>query len=266
MLSIIKDKEAKKLIKKIKDMSSPTKFHYFNIVVRGCIFIAAIIVYISKRKEMEVFSFIDGENFSWYFVLPVWLFFMVEAVLRLFPTKLDPRGCKKHFKSQFMPTKETAPKHDSWKGVAILGAVWIVANSIPAILYFCDVIDQGILVIIALFYSVGDMICVLVTCPLRDWFMKNRCCADCRIYNWDFLMMFTPLIFIPHFYTWSLVAVALVIFIKWEVSAFRHKERFCCNTNSAITCKNCTEKVCPHQKRLKKLNAKKQANDKKVNV
>ena len=53
---------------------------------------------------------------------------------------------------------------------------------------------------------------------------------------------------------------------KWEFSAFRHKERFCCNTNSAITCKNCTEKVCPHQKRLKKLNAKKQANDKKVNV
>ncbi len=240
------------MIKKIKDMSLPTKYHNFNFVTRLCIFIAAIVVYVIKRKELDSFSFIDNGSMPWYYVLPVWIFFMVEVILRFFPTRLDPPGCKKHFKSQYVPTGVAEPKHPSWKGVGILAVVWIALNSIPAILYFSGVIDRGILVLIALFYSVCDMICVLFGCPLRKIFMTNRCCADCRIYNWDFLMMFTPIVFIPHFYTWSLFGVSLIVFLKWEITAFKHPERFSVNTNKCISCKNCPEKVCPHQKRLKK--------------
>ena len=63
-------------------------------------------------------------------------------------------------------------------------------------LYFLNVIDLGIVVIISLAFSVCDLICILFFCPFQTWMMHNRCCTTCRIYNWDFAMMFTPLIFI----------------------------------------------------------------------
>ncbi len=246
------------MVKKLKEASLTTKYHIINFVLRGCLFIGAVSVYVTKRIEYGSFSFINGENMPWY-ILPVWLFFMVEVVLRFIPTKLDPPGCKKHFKSQFVPTGATEPKHASWKGAGIVGAIWVASHAILGILYHFDVVDKGILVLFMLFYSVCDMICVLFVCPLQKLFMKNRCCADCRIYNWDFAMMFTPLIFIPHFYTWSLVAVSLVLLVKWEYTAFKHPERFAVNTNSCLSCKNCPEKCCRHKKSLKK-------KQKKVNV
>lgn len=83
------------------------------------------------------------------------------------------------------------------------------------ILYFADLIDEGILLLISLFYSVYDMICILFFCPFQTWFMKNKCCTICRIYNWDFTMMFTPFIFVLGMYTWSLLFIALALFITW---------------------------------------------------
>ena len=65
-------------------------------------------------------------------------------------------------------------------------------------------------------------------------------------------MMVTPLVFIPNFFTWTLVAVALALLIKWEVEYMRHPERFVENTNSNLLCANCKEKLCVHKKQLKK--------------
>ncbi len=239
------------MFKKFKETSLTTKYHMMNLIIRGCLFIAAIVFYVIKRVEYGTFSFFDNKNMPWY-ILPVWLFFMVEVVLRFIPTKLDPPGCKKHFKSQFIPTSQTEPKHASWKGAGIVGGLWIGAHVILGVLYGLNIVDKGILVLFMLFYSVCDMICVLFVCPLQKLFMENRCCADCRIYNWDFAMMFTPLVLIPHFYTWSLLGVSLVLLIKWEYTALKHPERFSINTNSCLSCKNCPEKCCRHKKSLKK--------------
>ena len=63
-------------------------------------------------------------------------------------------------------------------------------------------------------------------------------------------MMFTPYIFIPHFYTWSLLGLALILLLKWEITFKQHPERFATNTNEYIVCKNCTEKLCCHKKQL----------------
>ena len=97
------------------------------------------------------------------------------------------------------------------------------------------------------------MICILFFCPFQTWFMKNRCCAVCRIYNWDFAMMFTPYLFIPNGYTWSLLGMSLLLLIRWEITVHRHPERFAENTNAALSCKNCEEKLCHHKKQLQHL-------------
>ena len=87
--------------------------------------------------------------------------------------------------------------------------------------------------------------------PFQTWFMKNRCCTTCRIYNWDFAMMFTPLVFIPSLYTYSLLGFALALLIRWEVTYRLHPERFSPATNRYLSCANCKEKLCSHKKQLR---------------
>lgn len=80
--------------------------------------------------------------------------------------------------------------------------------------------------------------------------MKNKCCGTCRIYNWDFAMMFTPLIFVGGFWSWSLVALSLGLLVNWEVRYKMHPEWFYEQTNQSLTCVNCQEKLCRHKKSL----------------
>ena len=97
------------------------------------------------------------------------------------------------------------------------------------------------------------MICILFFCPFQSWLMKNKCCVTCRIYNWDYAMMFTPLFFVKNGFTWSLLALSVALLIRWELTFYRHPERFSENTNAYLKCKNCTEKLCAHKTQLMRL-------------
>ena len=61
-------------------------------------------------------------------------------------------------------------------------------------------------------------------------------------------MMFTPLLFIRSFYTWSLLLLGIALLVKWEITVRRHPERFSVTTNAALSCAACTEKLCRHKK------------------
>ena len=80
--------------------------------------------------------------------------------------------------------------------------------------------------------------------------MKNKCCSTCRIYNWDYAMMFTPLFFVRKTYTWSLLVLSVALLVRWEITFFLHPERFSEKTNDYLQCRNCTEKLCVHKKQL----------------
>ena len=112
------------------------------------------------------------------------------------------------------------------------------------------ILDDGIMILISGAYSVCDIICILFFCPFQTWFMKNKCCSACRIYNWDYAMMFTPLFFVKRFYAWSLLVLSFALLVRWEITFYRHPERFSENTNDYLQCKNCTEKLCAHKKQL----------------
>ena len=63
-------------------------------------------------------------------------------------------------------------------------------------------------------------------------------------------MMFTPFVFIPNLYTWSLLALSLALLLRWEITLKMHPERFSEKTNANISCVNCQEKLCHHKKQL----------------
>ncbi|MCR4946660.1 MAG: hypothetical protein K5929_06955 [Lachnospiraceae bacterium] len=115
------------------------------------------------------------------------------------------------------------------------------------------ILDDGIMILLCSAYSICDIICILFFCPFQTWFMKNKCCSTCRIYNWDYAMMFTPLFFIKKSYTWSLLVLSVALLIRWEVTFYMHPERFSDKTNDYLQCANCTEKLCAHKKQLKSL-------------
>ena len=88
-------------------------------------------------------------------------------------------------------------------------------------------------------------------CPFQTWFMKNKCCGSCRIYNWDYAMMVTPLAFIPNIVTVSLFVMALTLLVFWEIAVYRYPERFSPATNGSLRCANCPEKLCHHKRQLR---------------
>jgi hypothetical protein len=125
-------------------------------------------------------------------------------------------------------------------------------NGVIGGLYHAHVIDAGILFLVGLAYGVCDMICILFFCPFQTWFMKNRCCATCRIYNWDFAMMFTPCLFLPMGYTWSLLGLALIILARWELTLRLYPERFFEQSNACVSCKHCKERLCRYKPQLRR--------------
>lgn len=226
-----------------KKLSIISLLHYVKLVLRSALFLAALSAYIFEKTHLLTRSY----------VLPVivWIFFVMDMIFRFFPSKLESMGCQKQFARNYVPVDKSAvPENQSWKVTATVAVVWLTLNGIIGLLYFTKLIDHVVLILISIAFSVCDIICILFFCPFQTWFMKNRCCTTCRIYNWDFAMMFTPLVFIPSLYTWSLLGCALALLLRWEITYRLHPERFSEKTNRCMSCSECKEKLCSHKKQL----------------
>ena len=57
-----------------------------------------------------------------------------------------------------------------------------------------DWFELKYLYLVFLFINLSDYICIMLWCPFRDLFLKNKCCNTCRISNWDRLMKFALLL------------------------------------------------------------------------
>ena len=240
---------------KNSNISKTTTYHYIKFAWRLLLFLAVLIIYIvNKVNNVEIDPLLEELMHNVYIfaiILVIWVIFVIEILLRFLPSKLESMGCQKQFKRNFVP-KEPIEKPDrqSWWRTFAVFAAWIALNAIFVTLYFTKIIDGGVLIIISLFYSVCDMICILFFCPFQTWFMKNRCCVSCRIYNWDYAMMFTPIVFIKNAFCISLFVLAFALLLEWEILYKVYPERFCRNTNESLSCANCKEKLCKHKRQL----------------
>ena len=236
--------------KKRRKLTSILRLHYVKLVLRSGLFLSALWLYVANRVKGSGHLFGGAEEMPAVLSV-IWAFFVVDMLLRFFPSKFESMGCQKQFACNYRPTENAQSKTIRFTPIGQVILSWTALNGVIGALYFAGVIDRGILLLISMAYAVCDMICILFFCPFQTWMMGNRCCTTCRIYNWDYAMMFTPLIFIPRFYTWSLFGLALLLLIRWEVTVKRYPQRFAEATNCSLSCANCEEKLCQHKKQLR---------------
>lgn len=242
---------------KRKKLSKTSVLHFIKLTYRSALFIAAVVFYIFSRINGSE-TLMDWLKRDKAFLIIVWVVMIIEMLLRFFPSNIESMGCQKQFKRNFVPTEIKEAKPNSWKSTLAVALSWIGLNAVIGAIYYMGIIDEGILLLISLAFAVCDMICILFFCPFQTWMMKNKCCTDCRIYNWDFAMMFTPLIFIKSFYSLSLVVCSVLLLIRWEITFKLHPERFLEQTNACLRCNNgCREKLCSHKKQLRNYLTKK---------
>ena len=237
---------------KTKKLTIVSTLHYVRLVYRSVLFIFLLISYITYRLHAGE-AIIDRMEQRPAILLIFWAVFLVEMTLRFFPSRLESPGSQKQFRQNYIKTGKSEIVIQDNYATMLVALIWISFNGIFGALHMLGILDDGIMLLLCSAYSVCDMICILFFCPFQSWFMKNKCCSACRIYNWDYAMMFTPLFFIKKTYTWSLLVLSLALLARWEITYYRHPERFSENTNAYLKCRNCTEKLCAHKKQLKTL-------------
>ncbi|MBE7036767.1 MAG: hypothetical protein E7403_05700 [Ruminococcaceae bacterium] len=231
-------------------MSKTRRIYFLRLTGRVAVLIITALLYIFNASAFDIAK---GWNFFREFSLLhlLWMLWMCDMVLQLIPVKSHISiGSQKVFESLFKPIKEkinhkTLKQYirDTTKTAYKVMAIWIALTVFITILYLSGVIDTGIMVLTATIFYVCDLICVLIWCPFR-LIMHNKCCTTCRIFNWDHLMMFLPIIALNSFYSWSLVIFALAVWVVWEICVLVYPERFWENSNMALRCSECTDKLC----------------------
>ena len=218
----------------------------------GRVFILALCVILFLTRP-ETFAPLEGMRF---FDRPslmhlLWLVWMIDMLAQLIPINRDISiGSLKLFAQHFRPVREKISRqalraHIRSATQSALGVllVWTAVIAVLGALHAVGILSDVHLFLFTVFFYVCDLICVLIWCPFR-LLMKNRCCTTCRIFNWDHLMMFVPLLFVRSFYAQSLVLMSLVVFLAWELCILLHPERFLEQTNAVLACANCTDKLC----------------------
>jgi hypothetical protein len=137
------------------------------------------------------------------------------------------------------------------KGALLSAIAWIVGNAaVFLVLKLLRLFTSETMVLLLLVYTVCDVICILFFCPFQRFFLKNRCCTVCRIYNWDSIMITTPLILFPSPYSVSLVLLSLAVLLRWELAYDKNPHFFFEETNGNLACQSCTDRLCTVRKPL----------------
>lgn len=231
-------------------MSKTRKIYFARLVGRCIIFILCIWAWLVKP---DIYFVLNGMNF-FKTLSPLhllWAIWVVDMFLQIVPIKNKvPVGSQKLFANHFRPIRDKI-NHEALRSYIVATTkaaykvfiLWCLLIAGIGALYYFGVIDQiGLFMISVLFY-VCDLICVLIWCPFR-LIMKNRCCTTCRIFNWDHLMMFSPLIFTNGFFTSSLLIMSVIAWLVWELCVMMYPERFWDHSNAALQCSECTDKLC----------------------
>ena len=216
-------------------VSKKKLFNYVKFICRIIIFIFAVVLFFTG-------GIVKNNTVNIVFLSTVWCFYVIGFIFKIIPNKFSSRGSQKIFKRYYIPSEALPKKEKNHLLLTII--LWSSVNLVFGLLYIFGIFTKDIMVLLSLAYFICDSICILIFCPFRLWINKNRCCVTCRIYNWDCIMLVTPLIFIPHWITYILVGLALFILIEWEVIHYKHPERFSEKSNLALRCFNCKDKSC----------------------
>lgn len=236
----------------MKSLTRMLKSYLVRFTFRLLVLLSVFSAYLTNRSALDF-----TQNTALFQPIHLlWLIFFLSFAMQLSPKSRVSRGCLKQFPTYFSKIEAAV---DDFRfrakltrldlGATRVGIVWAVLNLAIAACYFRGLIGVPTMVLLATFYYLCDMICIIFYCPFQRLFMKNKCCVTCRIFAWGTIMIATPYLFIPHFYSWSLVALALLCTVLWEYTYYHHPERFLEETNAFLACENCTDHLCVIKRR-----------------
>ena len=230
---------------------SPTRKRYiWRLAGRIFVLLACTVLCFTSPESFQI---LDGMNFFRGFSLfhLLWMVWVIDMILQIFPIKNKvPLGSQKLFANRLQPIKDKI-NYESLRSYVVnttkaaykVFILWCILIAVIGILYYTRILSKIALFMISVIFYVCDLICVLIWCPFR-LIMRNRCCTTCRIFNWDHLMMFSPLIFVGGFYAISLFVLAFLAWLIWELCVMMYPERFWDKSNAALKCSECTDKLC----------------------
>ena len=231
-------------------MTSLRKAYILRLAARCVIFVACALLFVLRPAEFEL---LEGWGFFGRLsaLHLLWLVWVGDMIAQLVPVREKvPLGSQKLFRQRFRPIREkinyqALRQHvvSTTKAAYQVMLLWVALLAAIGLLYYRHILSNAALFLISVAFYVCDLICVLIWCPFR-LILKNRCCTTCRIFNWDHLMMFTPMLFINGFYSRSLLAMAFVVWLIWEICVLLYPERFWEHSNLAIQCGECTDNLC----------------------
>lgn len=233
------------------------KSYLIKFAIRIAIFAAVAVLYVVDKPLMYGLM----TQSLWNGITPLhilWMIFMLMMFNHIFPTEKLSMAMRKAKKTEYQ-VQENYEELEllryvqqqnirAWRVML----VWLCFNAIFGILYLLEILDSADLLMLTVFYFLCDYICILLYCPFQSIIMKNRCCVNCRIYDWGHFMMFTPMLFIRNFYSWSLFFTSCVVLIRWEIIYAKHPERFYSGSNKRLQCANCNDKICQIKNSLRK--------------
>lgn len=236
--------------KKGQPVSSVRKAYILKLAGRSIILCFCTALYFTNTEQ---FAILEGMNFfrgfSVFHIL--WAIWMADMLWQVVPVKKHiALGSQKLFRLHFRPIREKINYHSlkhyiisTTKAAYKVFILWTVLIVVLGMLHHNNIADDKFLFMVTAVFYVCDLICVLVWCPFR-LIMRNRCCTTCRIFNWDHLMMFTPMLFVNGFFSDSLLLMAVAVWVAWELGVMIYPERFWEYSNDALKCSNCTDKLC----------------------
>lgn len=233
------------------------KTYMGGFFVRVCVFLAGLIVYILQKPFLE--SLIRQPIRMGITPIHVlWFMWMVIMLSHIFPKEKMTMALRKQHLEKYEEVEGYSELEllrfvqdaniKAWKVLLI----WLFFNAIFGALYLIGILDNTDLIMLSVFYFLCDYICILFYCPFQSEIMKNKCCVNCRIFEWGHFMMFTPMLFIKNFFSWSLFFTSCVVLLKWEIVYAKHPERFWRGSNKNLKCEHCKDRLCQFKNRLKR--------------
>lgn len=232
--------------------------YFIKLAIRVAVFVGILVVYLTHKEWLIAFmtqSIAMG-------ITPLhvlWLGFMLMMLYHLFPHDKLSMALRKATKEVYVEVPGYSElellKYVQNQNIKawIVMLVWLGVNCIVGGLHLLEILDASDLLMITVFYFLCDYICILFYCPFQSGIMKNKCCVNCRIFDWGHFMMFTPMLFIKSFFSWSLFVMSFIVLIHWEIVYAKHPERFWSGSNQVLKCKNCKDRTCQIKNRLRRI-------------
>lgn len=237
-------------------MTRMMKSYLIKLFFRVAVFLTIFILYLVDKHLM--WQYLTEPFFYW--IKPIhllWACFMIIMLTHLFPDNNRTMALLKRDEEKYrevegfdrMELLEFVQDQNVKAWTVML--VWLVFNGVIGLLFLLHVLDHVDLFMCSVCFFLCDYICILFFCPFQKQIMRNKCCVNCRIYDWGHFMMFTPMLFVGSFFSLSLFAMSVLVLINWEIIYALHPERFWSGSNKTLQCINCKDKTCQMKNKLK---------------